>query len=346
MTDDPVAAALGAIPVPVLAVDDDEHVTAINPAACKLLGQAAVGRHVVTLIRQPRVLQAITQCLSESRPVETRFITRDHVHETIYRVTCNPVTTGGQGGAVISFLDVTSQETAGQMRRDFVANVSHELRTPLTSLLGFIETLRGPAQDDAAARVRFLATMAREGERMNRLVSDLLSLSRVEEDERVRPTERVELLEVMTHVSRNLAQLAEAAHVTLEIDAGLPQAEVTGDADQLMQVITNLTENAIKYGGEGGRVVLRLSGLRRDPILGRAAICVEVQDFGPGFDEMHIPRLTERFYRIDGHRSRALGGTGLGLAIVKHIINRHKGRLKIESQVGQGSSFTVVLPGE
>ena len=245
---------------------------------------------------------------------------------------------------LLSFQDITQLANASQMRRDFVANVSHELRTPLTALMGFIETLRGPARDDAAARDRFLGIMTGEAERMNRLVGDLLSLSRVESDERVRPTDKVDLRYVLQSTLRNLNPLADEANVTLVLLMGDDPMPLLGDTDQLLQVFTNLIENAIKYGGKGKKVEIQVEQTLRDPSLRGPAVQVTVRDHGPGIDPIHLPRLTERFYRADSHRSRALGGTGLGLAIVKHILNRHRGRLKISSSLGQGAKFIVILP--
>ena len=227
------------------------------------------------------------------------------------------------------------------MRRDFVANVSHELRTPLTALSGFIETLGGAARDDAAARDRFLAIMAREAGRMNRLVQDLLHLSRVEAAERVRPTTRIDLQKVLATTLGSLRPLADDAGVRLEVEGETGPLPLLADQDQMIQVLSNLIENAVKYGGAGGVVTLRLT---RDALPGGPAIRVDVIDRGEGIDPVHLPRLTERFYRVDGHRSREKGGTGLGLAIVKHIVNRHRGRLRIDSTVGKGSVFSVLLP--
>ncbi|MBE3638612.1 ATP-binding protein [Mangrovicoccus algicola] len=334
-------AILSAVPMPIVVTDARERVLALNPLATGLLGKDQVGRHVVTVIRQPPLLQAISDCAAQGRVSEARYIRRDHAHETIYRAICTPT---GEGGVLVSFQDVTSLETAGQMRRDFVANVSHELRTPLTAIQGFIETLQGPARGDQAAADRFLATMSKEAGRMIRLVGDLLSLSQVEGEERIRPTERVELHAILKSVIRTLGPAAEAAGVELLIETAAEERWLLGDPDQLMQVFVNLTENAIKYGHDGGRVILSLSEVARDPILGLPALQVDIRDFGQGFDEMHSHRLTERFYRVDSHRSRAVGGTGLGLAIVKHIVNRHKGRLKIHSEIGKGSCFSVLLP--
>ena len=179
---------------------------------------------------------------------------------------------------------------------------------------------------------------------MNRLVGDLLSLSRVEAEERVKPTAWVNLTDVLQTALRNLNPLAVEHDVTLVPDFGSDPLPLLGDADQLLQVFTNLIENAVKYGGTGETVEITLENNLRDPALRAPAVRVTVRDHGPGIDPIHLPRLTERFYRADSHRSRALGGTGLGLAIVKHILNRHRGRLKVTSEVGAGAAFTVILP--
>ncbi len=347
MDDDLIAEFLAAIPLPALLVDQSERIIAANAEALTLLGQQITGRHFATILRQPQVLDAIEAALRDKRPQQARMLSNDGAQDTTYDVICRYVNGIGavQGGAVlISFQDVTHMQQAVQMRRDFVANVSHELRTPLTALMGFIETLRGPARDDAAARDRFLSIMEGEAGRMNRLVGDLLSLNRVESEERVRPRERLELNEILRATINSLRPLAEEASVKLELAAPEAAVEITGDSDQLRQVFTNLIENAIKYGGSGGRVDVVLSASDRDPAVRGPAARVQVIDKGPGIAPVHLPRLTERFYRADNHRSRELGGTGLGLAIVKHIINRHRGRLRVESELGQGSVFTVILP--
>jgi two-component system phosphate regulon sensor histidine kinase PhoR len=333
------------VPLPLVTVGPDERIGLMNPHAARLFGQSAEGRHFLTVLRQPSIIDAITEVRRNGAPSETRYHRQDHSGGTVYRVLCKPLGQDGAQGVIASFEDVTSIETAGQMRRDFVANVSHELRTPLTAIIGFIETLRGPARDDPAARDRFLGIMEGEAQRMNRLVHDLLSLSQVETEERVRPTELQDLPALCASVCHSLRLMAEEGGVALTIlpiDQPLPR--VLGDADQLRQVFTNLVENAIKYGRDGGRVEVSFDTLPRDPIMGGPAVSVTVRDFGAGIDSIHFHRLTERFYRVDGHRAKQMGGTGLGLAIVKHIMNRHRGRLKIESRLGQGSSFTTLFP--
>ena len=330
--------------IPAVLIAPDERIFAVNAAAETLLGKNIEGRHFITALRQPALIETIEQVQREGTRRETRYLTNDGQHDITYRVTCGPVPMQGRLGTLVSFEDITPMEQAGQMRRDFVANVSHELRTPLTALLGFIETLQGPARNDTNAQERFLAIMAAEAERMNRLVSDLLSLSRVEADERVRPLDPVDLGSVMQQTRHSLAQLADEAGIEMSLHLPESPVVVPGDADQLRQVLTNLFENAIKYSGNGKFVRLSLGAPGYEGRLRGQGVRIEVSDTGPGIDTVHLPRLTERFYRVDSHRSRELGGTGLGLAIVKHIVNRHRGRLQVDSQLGRGTTFTVILP--
>jgi len=228
------------------------------------------------------------------------------------------------------------------MRADFVANASHELRTPLASLSGFIETLQGPARDDAAARERFLDIMKGQAARMARLIDDLLSLSRIERNLHIPPETEVDLVLIVRQVVDALQMLARERKVEVAFDGAEDSLVVRGDRDDLYRVFENLVENALKYGAAGKRVRL---GMRREPLPGdQADAVVSVQDFGAGIAPEHLPRLTERFYRIDVGKSRAEGGTGLGLALVKHILNRHRGRLAIESTLSAGSTFSVHLP--
>jgi len=341
------AQLINALPHPCLLVDRTDRIYAANTDAVTLFGQGLVGRSYVTMLRYPALLDAIEACIKTTENQTAQYLSNDGVQDTTYKVSCRVIQDAGaqQAGAIlVIFDDITHLEHAGQMRRDFVANVSHELRTPLTALMGFIETLRGPAKDDAKARERFLSIMEDEAGRMNRLVGDLLSLSRVEGEERVKPTENVQLTDILASTLHTLRPVADDANVTLEPQFGNVPVTMVADPDQLRQVFTNLVENAIKYGGSGGRVTVRLSYVPRDPALRGPSAHIQVIDYGPGIDPLHVPRLTERFYRADSHRSRELGGTGLGLAIVKHIVNRHRGRLRVESELGQGSVFTVILP--
>lgn len=334
---------LNALPVPALMIGPDQRVKHLNDAARGLLGNDLEGRHIATAIRQPALLDAIDTVKAGVPNSRARYVVSDAGRDQSYDVHLGQVP--AENGVMLTFLDVTSYETAGQMRSDFVANVSHELRTPLTALSGFIETLRGPARDDPEARERFLDIMDGEANRMNRLVTDLLSLSRVEDMARMRPTDQVELDQVIMMVINALSPSAEERGVTFETKfaTGRP-INVIGDRDQLTQVFTNLFENAIKYGRCGGTVRIGVDAIDKIAAFKGPALQITVQDEGDGISTQHLGRLTERFYRVDNHRSRALGGTGLGLAIVKHIVNRHRGRLRIESVAGEGSTFIVTLP--
>jgi two-component system, OmpR family, phosphate regulon sensor histidine kinase PhoR len=331
-------ALLNAIPLPLVLIGRDERVVSANALAEARFGGAMAGRHYATVLRQPALLNCVEAALEAGEPAEARFSSRDATHETTFQVSAEPL----EGGLLLSFQDIGHVQEAGQMRRDFVANVSHELRSPLTALLGFIETLRGPARDDAAARERFLGIMAGEAGRMSRLIRDLLSLSRVEAEERMRPTGSADVAALARSAAATQEPLSAELGVALRVTGADATPEVPGDADQLLQVFTNLIENAIKYGRS--EVAVDITAHADDPDLRGPAVRIEVRDNGAGIDPLHLPRLTERFYRVDSHRSREMGGTGLGLAIVKHIVNRHRGRLKIESEAGQGSRFTVLLP--
>ena len=340
-----VAACLDAIPMPLVLVDTGQRVVAANGPAGVLFGPGLVGRTAPTFLRHPAFLDGLERCLTDGSRTEVRVMASTRPGETHLAITVSPFDADGAApGALIAFEDLTAQEQAVSMRRDFVANVSHELRTPLTALVGFIDTLRGAARDDAAARDRFLGIMEREAGRMIRLVNDLLSLSRVESEERRRPDQRVELLSLLKSALFTHREQAEAAGVALTLEAEGTANWIKADGDQLTQVFYNLIENAVKYGAAGKEVTIRLTEVDHEPVLRGPAVQIEFIDRGEGIDALHLPRITERFYRVDAHRSREKGGTGLGLAIVKHIVNRHRGRLRIESEPGKGSNFMVILP--
>ncbi|MGI3167535.1 ATP-binding protein [Pseudooceanicola sp. C21-150M6] len=344
MTEAFLTQLLDAIPLAAVLIGRGERILASNAQARSLLGSAIVGRHFITAIRHPAVLDAVEGCLRDGNSRRTRHLSSESGRDLTYNVTASRIDLGVGEGVLLCYEDVTSLEQAGQMRRDFVANVSHELRTPLTALLGFIETLRGPARNDPAAQDRFLTIMEREAHRMERLVRDLLSLSRVEAEERVRPKDRVDLGGLATSVARALEPVAQESDVKIEVDLAGVDMKIPGDEDQLRQVMTNLIENGVKYGGPGKTVSVSISRAEVVPALRGPGIEITVADQGPGIELVHLPRLTERFYRVDSHRSREMGGTGLGLAIVKHIVNRHRGRLRIDSEPGAGSRFTISLP--
>jgi two-component system phosphate regulon sensor histidine kinase PhoR len=330
---------LNGIPLPALIVDADERIAAMNPQAQALFGGTATGRNLALAVRSPELLQAVGGALTDGTRREVLLRLSD---DSQYRALVTALR-AGEVRVLCVLRDITDETQAEAMRRDFVANVSHELRTPLTAMMGFIETLRTSARDDAPARERFLAIMEREAGRMNRLVRDLLQLSRVESEERVRPREPADLVQILKSVAATVRSAAEEKDSRIELGGIEGGAMVPGDTDQLTQVFLNLFENAVKYGARGQtvRVTISRESSYRGPVLR-----VDVADQGEGIEAIHLPRLTERFYRVDTHRSRAEGGTGLGLAIVKHIINRHRGWLRIDSRKGEGSVFTVILPLE
>jgi two-component system phosphate regulon sensor histidine kinase PhoR len=243
---------------------------------------------------------------------------------------------------LMTFHDQTPLRRVEEMRADFVANASHELRTPLAALSGFIDTLQGPAKDDAKARERFLSIMHAQATRMARLIDDLLSLSRVELSAHVRPDTSVDIVPIIRQVADGLEPLARERQVVVEIALPDPPVLIAGDREELLRLFENLIENALKYGASGGKVIVSLTTAAFGE--GAPEIRVMVRDFGPGIAPEHLPRLTERFYRVDVGDSRSQGGTGLGLSLVKHILNRHRGRLLIESVPKHGATFTACFP--
>ena len=329
-TDDQVA--LDVLEDAALVVGGDRIVLAANRAAKDLLGEVA-GEDVRLVIRHPVALETVDLSLTTGQEAVREldgFGRAGHV----YRLRAAPV---AGDRLLLNFVDITPARAAERMRADFVANASHELRTPLATVSGFIETLQGPAADDEAARSRFLALMAEEAARMTRLIDDLLSLSRIEIDKSLRPRSRIDLEALVREFADTFKLVAESAGRELIIDAGEGLPQVLADRDQTLQVLNNLVSNAIKYGRPGTPVTLSLRSSG-----GSAA--VTVRDEGEGVEPEHIPRLTERFYRVDPGRSRRLGGTGLGLAIVKHIVERHRGTLEIRSEIGRGTAVCFRLP--
>ncbi len=340
MQPDALAQFLAAVPDPMLVVDGEGRIARANPAAQAMFGAWIIGRNHIAALRQPALLEQIDAVLQGKPWAESRYVSHDPAGDTLSRVRI----TAQSPGAILHFSDISHIGEAEERRRDFVANVSHELRTPLTALMGFIETLQGAARDDPEARARFLGIMQQEAARMNRLVADLLSLSQVESNERQRPRETVDLRPVLEAAFAALKPKADEYGAMLEITGLQGPVQLPGDGDQLTQVFVNLVENALKYGGAGQTVTLDITEIPGPSQSRGPVVCIDVIDRGEGIDLVHLPRLTERFYRVDGHRSRAMGGTGLGLAIVKHILNRHRGQLKIRSTPGQGSTFSVLLP--
>jgi two-component system phosphate regulon sensor histidine kinase PhoR len=333
---------IGAMPAPAILVDAEARVMFANPPARELLPGLRAGELLVLALRAPDVIDAIRR-VAAGAEAETALWSERAPIERLFQADVAPLATesGDVVAMLLSLRDLTEARRVERMRADFIANASHELRTPLASLLGFIETLQGSAQADAKARARFLAIMREQGRRMARLIDDLLSLSRIEQKQHVRPASEVDLTQIASHVADTLAPLAREMEVELRLDAASPVI-VTGERDELVRVAENLIENAIKYGAHGGDGVAAAVEI----IVTRKGKdgCLIVRDHGRGIAPEHLPRLTERFYRIDPGQSRAKNGTGLGLAIVKHILARHRGRLTIASRLGEGSTFTAFTP--
>jgi two-component system phosphate regulon sensor histidine kinase PhoR len=367
------AAMVNGLPDPVLVVvahdaDDpsDRRVVFANPAARDLLRIQGEGAALVSAIRHPRVLEAVDESLFGGMHGEASYETGG-AQDRFWRVMTRPLEIAADGGrqALLVIRDETDSRRNERMRADFLANASHELRTPLASLTGFIETLRGHAKDDPVARERFLGVMAAQAGRMARLIDDLMSLSRIELNEHIAPEGRLDLSLAVLDVIDALSPLAAERNVRLRTT--LPErgvAVIAGDRDQILQVAQNLIDNAAKYSPSGGSVEIevragltadaaiaptrqgaaRLSILNPDLVGGERFVVLRCADHGPGIAREHLPRLSERFYRVEGQKSGERLGTGLGLAIVKHIINRHRGGLAIESVEGQGTTFIAYFP--
>ncbi|WP_158807733.1 ATP-binding protein [Beijerinckia sp. L45] len=329
---------LGALPEAVLAVGSDDRILEVNAAALALFPALRIGAPLARILRSPDILDAIEHVRLTGEAGRASWLERVPV-ERVFDVNIAPIVLDAGPVLILYFREISESRRLERMRVDFVANASHELRTPLSSLLGFIETLQGPARNDPVARTRFLEIMREQAQRMARLVDDLLSLSRIEQHLHLRPQEAVDITLVLRHIVDTLGPLADDNRVDLELDLEAPVI-VSGDRDELLRVAENLIENAIKYGASDGvdkRVRIGASIQDTDGV-------ITVQDFGPGIAQEHLPRLTERFYRIDAGQSRAKGGTGLGLAIVKHIVARHRGRMTIDSKKGCGATFRVIIP--
>ena len=331
-----------AIPTAAVALDRAGSVAHHNRLAREFFPKIRNGQPMSQLSRNPDLNAAVDRAMTSNERIDVELIERvpveRRVSASVSQLAHSP--TPSSPRLLITFRDLTEQDRLAQMRADFIANASHELRTPLASLRAFVETLQGPARDDPAARERFLRVMASQAERMTRLIDDLLSLSRVEMRVHLSPRGIVELNETAAYVCQSLEPVAEGFNIALTLERDGAPARIRGDREEIVQVIQNLIQNAIKYGREGGEVAVRV-GRERSPSGER--VWVRVSDDGPGIAPVHLPRLTERFYRVSATSSREKGGTGLGLAIVKHIVNRHRGELKIDSKLGVGSVFTVTF---
>jgi two-component system phosphate regulon sensor histidine kinase PhoR len=342
MSDERFNAILDLLPDPVLLLEPDRTVTFANKAANELLGENLVGRDLVLVFRHPEAVAGVEAVLNGG---ET-----SHESEVVLPVpvrrTFKLIVSAGQDqtGAIMILRDITLDRAAETLRSDFIANVSHELRSPLSSLSGFIETLQTSARDDEEARDRFLTIMASEAGRMSRLIGDLLSLSKIEVNEHIRPRDKIDINKLLRQVIGTLSLRADERGIRFEFDPPRGLTPVAGEHDQLVEVFQNLLDNAVKYADENTVVSVRAEEHDSMSDIGGSGVEITVRDRGRGITKEHLPRLTERFYRADKNESRSLGGTGLGLAIVKHIVNRHRGRLIIDSTPGEGTTVKVRLP--
>ena len=343
-------------PQPVILVDERAVIQAINASAADLLGVRRAGDPLSFRLRDPDVLAAVNTAIEQGRESTCTIIEKVPA-ERMLRLHVRPFANGTRtpaGGeaknaetasqprsVLIVIEDETTAYNYERMRSDFVANASHELRTPLASISGCIETLQGPAKDDPAGQERFLSIMAQQAVRMTALIDDLLSLNRIEMRSHRRPTDSVDLTSAAREAIDLVRPSADESGLKVEFHPSSSPATVLGDAGELRQVVANLLQNAVKYATEGKRIDVSL----RDALEGGVRMVeLEVRDFGPGIAQADLPRLTERFYRAHEETNPLATGTGLGLAIVKHIIARHRGRLIIESQLGEGASFAIRVP--
>ncbi|HUI21949.1 MAG TPA: ATP-binding protein [Methylocella sp.] len=336
-----VSKLIDAFPEAVIVIGAADHVIAVNAAARELFPTLRLNDLLARSLRAPDVLDAVKRVHASGTPERVTWLERVPVERYLELHAAPMVGLHTEPTMILTLRDLSETRRVERMRVDFVANASHELRTPLASLLGFIETLQGPAREDAEARAKFLSIMREQAQRMARLVDDLLSLSRIEQNLHLRPQAPVDIVTIVRHIADTLAPMALNNDVTLKLDVPA-RAIVTGDRDELLRVTENLIENAIKYGASDPRSTNRQVEIT---LVTEPRQCIlSVRDHGPGIAPEHLPRLTERFYRVDAGQSRAKGGTGLGLAIVKHIVARHRGRLGIESTLGKGATFKVSLP--
>ena len=339
MREEAVRLVADALPDPCLILDKRSNVIHRNAPAAQHFPGLLEGNRIAFSMRSPAILSAIEAVRRTGRPQMVE-LHQTVPNETWYKVAVAQLD-DADGILVVTLQSLTDQRRLDSMRTDFIANVSHELRTPLTSLIGFIDTMLGPAAKDEAAKEKFLGIMRNQAGRMSKLIDDLLSLSRIEMRQHVRPTSKVDLALLLREVNEGLQLQAKEAGVAVNLTFPDGGAQATGDHDELYEVFENLVENAVKYGGDGGKVDVALIKPDGRPDYGWQ---ITVTDYGVGVDPMHVPRLTERFYRVDAESSRQKKGTGLGLAIVKHIIARHHGALSIKSQPGQGTRVEVLLP--
>jgi len=346
------AEILDHLPNPVVMVNRQRVVTGFNRAANGLFHNLETGRDLTRFIRDPILLDAFDDVANNRETMKhAEFVLASDAHRHFDVLTARLPAAAGDRNFVLTFSDLTELRKLEQMRADFATDAGHELRTPLSVLLGFIETLEGPAKDDPDALNQFLPVMRDQAQRMQHLIEDLLSLARIELNEHTPPSENCNVGKIIGKVAESLAMKAQDKGMNIRVTSTLDDTDMVGEEKELTQVFVNLVENAIKYGHTNSDVEVSISLAQNPPgALARfrhdRIMAVAIRDHSDGIAREHLPRLTERFYRVDTARSRAVGGTGLGLAIVKHLVQRHRGTMQIESEQGVGSVFTVYLPAK
>lgn len=337
---------------PLIFLDEDSNVILANKSAKQMYDHELIDSKIADFLLDFDALSAINKAIETGKsdtieyatnhPRQKYYLLRIHVHEN-FTADDDDDENVGERTVLLTIYDITSIREAERMRVDFVANVSHELRTPLASILGFVETLQGPARDDPQAIARFLKIMQDEANRMTRLIEDLLSLSHIEREAHIPPSEEISLVKIIQSVIETLSFQMKNRNITAVLYSELDECKIIGDRDQLTQVFQNLVDNAVKYGASDSEIAIRLQH-NTNSNTGQNNIGITITNQGQGIAPEHIQRLTERFYRVDTARSRSLGGTGLGLAIVKHIVQRHEGELTFESEVGKYTTAKIQLP--
>lgn len=330
----------------VILVDDKQEIVDFNLAAKAILPKKVKNKNVAFAFRNPVILKAINRVL-EGKPQKPREIEFSFPVGKVFELNVTAlkeVDKKQRTWALVVFTDITLHKRAESMRADFVANVSHELRSPLTSLIGMIETLQQPAKNDPEAQEKFLSVMSKEANRMSGLIQDLLSLSKLEANEHVRPSDNLNIPALIEALEQSFEIKSKELNMPLEVSLAKNLPPVIGDLEEIRQVLINLIENAFKYGEKGTQISISVQTVDRIPDIDEPGVQIAITNQGEGISPEHLPRLTERFYRVDKARSRSIGGTGLGLAIVKHIVNRHRGQMSIKSVQGSSTTFSIQLP--
>ena len=346
----------------IIVLDSDQKIVFQNSHSIDLFENNYTGQNITNLIRSPIILETLENVYKNKKtkiieynseygqnlsPRSTNFYNVEISYEQNHLQLTN-----SKDNYVILMKNITPLKNIEKVRSSFIANVSHELKTPLATVMGFLETIRGPAKDDKKSMSKFLGIMDKETIRMKRLIDDLLVVSKIESDEHIHPTKKVNLIKTLNNVIESLKEYALKKNIQIRTDYQLNEnLSVLGNEDELVQVFTNIIDNSIKYGKINSSIDIKAEEVKEQvdqsedkKLFPQLILKISVKDESDGIHAKHLSRLTERFYRVDAARSKEIGGTGLGLTIVKHILNKHRGHLDIKSEINQGSTFTVELP--